>query len=175
MKVRGADDQRKMARSENPAHLSLIRPGEEPRADRADQKDKTLPIKPLAKKRFRKKGPHRPHRPLAQVGRRIRCGSTGAAPPRRYPNERLADPAGLPRSLLEAARDLPPRALGASVYALFGRLSQRPRRRGGDRRGRRGGERRLPAMEACSMGKDVILATASPAALQTARQVKGAT
>jgi hypothetical protein len=48
MKVRVADDQRGMVRSVNPAHLSLIRPVEEPRADRADQKTKTLLINPLA-------------------------------------------------------------------------------------------------------------------------------
>ena len=44
MKVRHADDQRRMVRSVNTAHLSLIRPVEEPRADRADQKTKTLLI-----------------------------------------------------------------------------------------------------------------------------------
>jgi hypothetical protein len=48
MKVRHADDQRRMVRSENPAHLCLIRPVEGPRADRADQKAKTLLIIPLA-------------------------------------------------------------------------------------------------------------------------------
>jgi hypothetical protein len=48
MKVRVADDQQRMVRSVNPAHLSLIRPVEEHRADRADQKAKTLLINPLA-------------------------------------------------------------------------------------------------------------------------------
>jgi hypothetical protein len=48
MKVRHAGTQRRMVRSENPAHLSLIRPVEERRADRADQKSKTLLINPFA-------------------------------------------------------------------------------------------------------------------------------
>jgi hypothetical protein len=48
MKVRNAGAQRRMVRSENPAHLSLIRPVEERRADRADQKSETLHINPLA-------------------------------------------------------------------------------------------------------------------------------
>src|SRR5215210_8788870 len=61
---------------------------------------------------------------------------------------------GHPRPLLEAARDLPPRTLGASARALFPELHRRPRRRGGDRRGRRGGERRLPTtVEAGSMSE----------------------
>ena len=47
-KVRAADDQRRMVRSENPPHLRLIRPLERPGADRADQKTKTLVEKPLA-------------------------------------------------------------------------------------------------------------------------------
>ena len=72
LKVRVADLQRRMVRSENPAHLSLIRLVEEHRADRADQKAKTLLINPLAWGRIRKKGPHRPHRPRSPVGRRIR-------------------------------------------------------------------------------------------------------
>jgi hypothetical protein len=45
LKVRVADLQRRMVRSENPAHLSLIRLVEE---HRADQKAKTLLINPLA-------------------------------------------------------------------------------------------------------------------------------
>ena len=48
MKVRNAGAQRRMVRSQNPAHLSLIRPVEGHRADRADQKSKTLLINPLA-------------------------------------------------------------------------------------------------------------------------------
>jgi hypothetical protein len=40
--VRAADDQRRMVRSENPAHLGQIRPARPPGADRADQKTKTL-------------------------------------------------------------------------------------------------------------------------------------
>jgi hypothetical protein len=48
MKVRHAGVQGRMVRSENPAHLSLIRPVEERRADRADQKSKILLINPLA-------------------------------------------------------------------------------------------------------------------------------
>jgi hypothetical protein len=48
MKVRGAGDQRRMVRSENPAHLSLIRLVETCRADRADQKSKTPIIIRLA-------------------------------------------------------------------------------------------------------------------------------
>ena len=47
MKVRHAGAQRRMVRSENPAHLSLNRPVEERRADRADQKSETLIINPL--------------------------------------------------------------------------------------------------------------------------------
>jgi hypothetical protein len=69
MKVRVADDRCSMVRSENPAHLSLIRPVEDPRADRADQKAKTLLINPFAWRGIRKKGPHRP---LARFGQRIR-------------------------------------------------------------------------------------------------------
>jgi hypothetical protein len=47
MKVRNAGAQWRMVRSDHPAHLSLIRPVEERRADRADQKSKTLLINPL--------------------------------------------------------------------------------------------------------------------------------
>jgi hypothetical protein len=71
MKFRSADDQRRMVRSENPAHLSLMRPVEDRRADRADQKAKTLLIEPLAWRRIRKKGPHRPHRPRRWIGLQI--------------------------------------------------------------------------------------------------------
>jgi hypothetical protein len=72
MKVRNAGVQRRMVRSENPAHLSLIRAVEGRRADRADQKSKPLLINPFAQGGIQKKGPHRPHRPLARIGRRIR-------------------------------------------------------------------------------------------------------
>jgi hypothetical protein len=48
MKVRHAGAQGRMVRSGNAAHLSLIRPVEVRRADRADQKFKTLLINPLA-------------------------------------------------------------------------------------------------------------------------------
>jgi hypothetical protein len=72
MKVRHTVAQKRMVRSENPAHLSLIRPVEERRADRADQKSKTLLINPLAQRRIRKKGPYRPHRPRTRIGRQIR-------------------------------------------------------------------------------------------------------
>lgn len=72
VKVRHADDQRRMVRSENLARLSLIRLGEEHRADGADQKSKTLLITLLAQMRIREKGPHRPHRPRTRIGWRIR-------------------------------------------------------------------------------------------------------
>jgi hypothetical protein len=71
VKVRHADHPPLIVRSENPAHLSLILPVEVRRADRADQKARTLLINPLAWRRIRKKGPHRPHCPPTRIGRRI--------------------------------------------------------------------------------------------------------
>jgi hypothetical protein len=63
-KVRTGDNQRTMVRAGDPTHLSLIRRVLEMMADRADRKTKKLLTKTLALRRTRKKGPHRPHRPL---------------------------------------------------------------------------------------------------------------
>src|SRR5215204_3198444 len=131
MKVRLADNQRTIVRPEKAAHLSLIRPVEKDRADRADQKTKTLLTNILAEKRCRKKGPHRPHRPLARIGRQTPCAPTGwAETSRRPPNE--CPPPLHPRPLQPPSGDLPPRALGAAARPLLPRLHGGPRRRGRD-------------------------------------------
>src|SRR5215210_6194603 len=110
MKVRAGGYQRTMVRPEKVAHLSLIRPVEAGRADRADQKTKTLFMQNLAWGRIRKKGPHRPHRPLPCIGRRIQCAPTEwAETNRRPPNEH--PPPRHPRTLQPPSGVRPPRAL----------------------------------------------------------------
>jgi hypothetical protein len=61
-----------MVRSADLAYLSLILPERRHVADRADRKTYKFLAQILAKRRYRKKGPHHPHHPLVGAGHQIR-------------------------------------------------------------------------------------------------------